>query len=144
MTAAGLASLAALEGRWSLSRRIVHADGSENALEGVTTFRRTGEGLIQDEEGELSGPGLPRPVRAVRRYLWRQDGDRLECLFEDGRPFHTLPSGSACPEAVHLCDPDRYEVAYDFTEFPLWHSVWRVVGPRKDYVMTSSYRPMSQ
>lgn len=140
MSGTGLTSLAALEGRWALSRRIVHADGSENAFEGFAVFRRSVGRLIQEEEGELSGQGLPVPVRATRRYLWIQDGRRLECLFGDGRPFHTVPLGAERPETTHLCDPDRYHVAYDFTEFPLWRSVWRVEGPRKDYRMTSAYR----
>jgi len=142
MAGDGLTSLATLEGRWALSRRIVHADGSEHALEGVAVFLRSGPRLIQDEEGELSGDGLPRPVRAVRRYLWLQDGDRLECLFEDGRPFHGVPLGVARPETTHFCPPDRYHVSYDFSEFPDWRSVWRVEGPRKDYRMSNIYRPV--
>jgi hypothetical protein len=137
----GLASLAALEGRWHLARRIVNADGSEAALEGTTVFRRAGLRLIQEEEGWLRLPGGGAALRATRRYLWTVDKARLDVFFEDNRPFHSVPLGVDRPEAAHFCDPDRYAVAYDFTGWPLWRSVWRVEGPRKDYVMTSDYRP---
>lgn len=137
----GLASLASLEGRWTLVRRIVHADGQENQLRGTTTFRRIGHRMIQEEEGELTLSETSIPLRATRRYLWRRDGSRLECAFEGNRPFHSVPLGVARPETTYLCPPDRYHVTYDFSSFPRWRSVWRVEGPRKDYVMTSDYVP---
>jgi hypothetical protein len=138
---AGLQSLAALEGRWRLARRIVNADGSEAALDGATVFRRDGPRLIQEEDGWLRLPGGVAPIRAWRRYVWTAGEGRLEVLFEDDRPFHAVPLRVARPEAVHLCDPDRYAVTYDFTAWPAWRSVWQVEGPRKDYVMTSDYSP---
>ena len=137
----GLVSLAALEGRWRLERHILHADGSEATLDGWTVFRRMGLRLVQEEEGWLRLPGDGAPLRATRRYLWTAEPGRLEVLFEDNRPFHTVPLRVPRPETIHLCDPDRYAVAYDFARWPFWRSVWRVEGPRKDYVMTSDYSP---
>jgi hypothetical protein len=137
----GLVSLAALEGRWRLARRIVNADGTEALLDGVAVFRRAGLRLIQEEEGWLSLPGGGAALRATRRYVWTAEKGRLEVLFEDNRPFHSVTLGVARPETVYLCDPDRYAVAYDFGDFPRWRAVWRVEGPRKDYVMTSDYAP---
>ncbi len=136
----GLVALADLEGRWRLSRRIVHADGTEDRLDGTTLFRRDGSRLIQEEEGvlRLAQGAL---LRATRRYLWTGRPDRLEVGFEDGRPFHTVPLGVARPEASHLCPPDRYEVAYDVADMTEWRAVWRVSGPGKAYVMTSVLRP---
>ena len=47
------------------------------------------------------------------------------------------------PDALHHCDPDMYNVSYDFTRWSQrkkqWRSVWTVLGPRKDYKMLSSY-----
>jgi hypothetical protein len=137
----GLVSLAALEGRWRLARRIVNADGTEAALDGVTVFRRAGHRLIQEEDGWLSLPSGGAALRATRRYVWTAEKGRLEVFFEDNRPFHTVPLGVGRPETTYLCPPDRYAVAYDFAAFPDWRAVWRVEGPRKDYVMTSDYRP---
>jgi hypothetical protein len=137
----GLVSLAALEGRWRLTRLIRNADGSEATLDGTAVFRRAGLRLVQEEDGWLALPGSAAPLRATRRYVWTAEKARLEVLFEDNRPFHTVPLGVARPATTYLCDPDRYAVSYDFTGWPHWRSVWRVEGPRKDYVMTSDYQP---
>lgn len=137
----GLASLDQLEGRWRLARRIVQADGSEGALDGTCTFRRAGHRLIQEEEGLLRLPLDGPALRATRRYVWTAGTGRLEVLFEDDRPFHTVPLGVARPEATHLCPPDRYAVVYDFSAFPDWRSVWQVEGPKKAYAMTTDYSP---
>jgi hypothetical protein len=137
----GLSSLAQLEGHWRLARRIVMDDGSEGALEGTCTFRRAGHRLIQDEEGLLRLPLDGPPLRATRRYVWAAETGRLEVLFEDNRPFHTVPLGVVRPETTYLCPPDRYAVTYEFGAFPRWRSVWRVEGPKKAYVMTTDYSP---
>jgi hypothetical protein len=139
---AGLVSLEALEGRWRLSRVIRDADGSEARLHGVAVFRREGDGFVQEEEGWLTLPGGGAPLRATRRYLWADGEGGLEVRFEDGRPFHTVQLGVERPEAAHECAPDVYRVAYDFGDWPRWRAVWRVTGPRKDYVMTSDYAPL--
>jgi hypothetical protein len=136
-------SLWAFEGRWRLDRRIEHASGQGNAtLQGETLFSRSGQTLVQEEVGRLridgaSGAGL----QAERRYLWRTERGWIAISFADGRPFHAVPLGVVDPEATHLCSPDRYEVRYDFGNWPEWTTFWRVTGPRKDYVMTSRYAP---
>lgn len=129
-----------LEGLWRLRRVIAHADGSENRLNGETRFRRSGQRLIQDEAGTLILGN--QSVKATRRYVWATTGGRLDVFFEDMRPFHSVLLGVARYETVHLCDPDRYEVNYDFSDWPVWNARWHVEGPRKDYVMTSRYEPL--
>ena len=139
---AGLVSLEALEGRWRLTRVIRNADGSEATLQGVTVFRREGEGLVQEEEGWLTPPGRGRAPA----------GDAAVSV--GGRARRGSRSGSRTggrstrfrwawrgPRPTHDCAPDVYRVAYDFADWPRWRAVWRVTGPRKDYVMTSDYAP---
>ncbi len=137
---AGPASLWALAGHWSLARRIRHADGREDSLEGKAVFARSGCRLVQEESGLLHVGG--RTLESGRRLIWRQDGSLLAVHFADMRPFHEIALGTAGPEAVHECPPDRYHVAYDFARWPSWASVWTVTGPRKDYVMDSAYAPL--
>jgi len=76
---------------------------------------------------------------ARQSYIWTVINDRLDVLFADQRPFHSVPMGVAKPKAEHFCTPDMYNVRYDFSAWPNWTSSWTVRGPRKNYVMTSSY-----
>ena len=128
-----------LEGVWQLDREIEdrHA-GTRGRLEGSCRFRRDGAGLRQEERGWLTlGGGAP--LRAGRVYLWRAEGDGLAVYFEDGRAFHVLGPGRLADR--HWCDPDRYEVRYDFTGWPAWTQRWRLTGPRKDAVILSRFLP---
>jgi hypothetical protein len=135
-------SLWAFEGRWRLDRRIEHASGQGNAtFAGEARFTRSGQTLIHDEAGVLTIEGAGQGMQALRRYLWRAEKGWIAISFDDGRPFHAFPVGVADPEATHLCTPDRYEVRYDFAGWPDWTAVWRVTGPRKDYVTTSRLSP---
>ena len=136
---AGLTSLAALEGRWRLDRRILHDDGAENRFAGTAHFQRSGHHMVMDEDGVLSGPGGRPGLKATRRYIWVQDGPRIEVLFHDMRPFHTIPLGVVRPETTYLCPPDRYHVSYEFTRAGAWTARWRVDGPKKSYEMTSTF-----
>lgn len=138
----GLTSLANLEGKWACARRIVHSDGTENTYEGTTVFARSGPRLIQSEDGYLTTDPARPALRATRTFVWRLEGDRLECAFDDNRPFHTVPLHVTRPETTYLCPPDRYHVAYDFSDLRNWQAVWRVEGPKKAYVMTSTYTPL--
>ena len=137
----GPVSLWCFEGDWRLERRIVQGGGQAGArLEGLARFRREGPTLIHEEQGRLSIEGSPGPgMQAERRYLWRAAPGGIEICFEDGRMFHGIPLGRVAPEATHLCSSDRYQVRYDFSLWPEWSTVWRVSGPRKDYVMTSRF-----
>ncbi len=134
----GLASLSALAGDWRLTREIRHDDGSCHRFEGTACFQWSGPRLIEDQTGTLD-IGTATPLVATRRYVWTAEAGRIEVLFDDMRPFHTIPLNTVRPETTHLCPPDRYHVAYDFAEFPSWTAIWRVEGPRKSYVMDSRY-----
>jgi hypothetical protein len=137
MDRAGMIALADLEGRWRLSRVIEDARaGLTGRLEGEAVWRTDGNGLVQEESGTLHY-GTAAPMQATRRYLWRADGEGITVLFEDGRPFHTLPAAGA--EAVHHCDPDLYRVTYSLNLPASFTQIWRVTGPRKDAQITSHF-----
>ncbi|GAA5067967.1 DUF6314 family protein [Roseibacterium beibuensis] len=132
-------ALADLVGRWQLSRVIEDARaGLTGHLEGRAVWRPDGDGLRQEESGLLHY-GAAAPMRAERVYLWRAEGTDLAVFFEDGRPFHRIGPGRAGDR--HWCDPDTYDVTYDFTDWPRWGSVWRVSGPRKDLIIRSRFVP---
>ena len=123
------------EGEWQITRRIEDAlSGQEGQFAGAASFVRDGSGLQYSEKGLLTLGGAS--MEAERVYLWRALGAGIEVLFDDGRPFHRIDDSA---EAAHWCDPDQYDVTYEFGRWPKWSSRWRVLGPRKDYVMVSNY-----
>lgn len=122
-------------GLWRIVRQI-RQPGGDAGFAGTARFTPDGAGLHYREEGLLTLPAAP-PMRAEREYLWRSDGAGIAVFFADGRAFHRFDP--AAPEASHWCDPDDYQVRYDFTAWPGWRAEWRVTGPRKDYVMVSDY-----
>lgn len=127
-------------GHWSLDRHVTPFDGQPEATAtGRARFEATDTGLIYRETLDLVIAGHA-PVRAERSYLWRAVEAAIAVDFSDGRPFHSFePNGRS--EAAHWCDPDQYDVAYDFEDWPDWTSTWRVKGPRKDYAMVTRYVP---
>ena len=124
------------KGVWVLSRQVAHTHGRPARFEGFARITRAWTYL---EWGNLEIEGAD--YAAGRRYEWAPVEGGFDVSFEDGRPFHDLRF--AAPEARHFCDPDTYDVTYDFSEFPRWRSTWVVTGPRKDYRMESHYVPFS-
>lgn len=139
-----LKTLGQFAGNWQVDRVIKDEfNNAEGQLSGLATFTPSeAEVLLYAEEGELRYGGQPA-MMATRRYIWRSAGGdaskKIKVTFEDGRPFHTISLDRLMPDDNHYCDPDFYHVSYDFTEWPKWRSAWRVVGPAKDYRMTTRY-----
>lgn len=74
--------------------------------------------------------------------------------FEDGRYFHPWPGATAAGggvgaeggptssgmDVVHVCTPDLYRGEFsERSSGRTWTLIWRVTGPRKDYVMSTDY-----
>lgn len=136
-----LTGLAQFEGEWRLTRQIDDRAGDTSGhLTGIATFTSAQEGEVMNyaEAGELSYGGQA-PMSAERRYTWRNADGQIDVLFDDGRPFHCIKLGRLMPHDNHFCDPDLYHVSYDFTGWPVWRAIWRVIGPNKNYRMVSEY-----
>ena len=144
--------LSDFEGVWQIARKIIHADGTVARFNGTGAFVRVQSGLVYDESGALQfekprtavlgAVELGQKIIGTRRYFWDtpnngSGADRAPVRFADGRAFHLVPLRGG--DAAHWCDPDQYDVSYDFTQWPVWAAVWHVRGPRKDYVMTTQY-----
>ncbi len=137
---ARIPDLEQFQGDWVLTRIIKDSlSGAEGHLTGRAEFTPMQDGAyLYREEGELNY-GDQTPMAATRKYIWTPSEDGIAVLFEDERPFHTIETEKLMPDATHHCDPDLYHVSYDFTSWPSWRAAWRVVGPKKDYRMMSSY-----
>ena len=142
-----LKGLNQFEGEWQLSRIIKdRRNDVEGRLSGTATFTRSAPLELQyEEEGQLVYGQQPSMI-ATRRYIWRgfegEHASKIAVAFEDGSPFHVIALDRSMPDDDHQCDPDFYHVSYDFTAWPEWEAVWRVVGPSKDYRMISRYKRM--
>ncbi|MCV6583902.1 MAG: DUF6314 family protein [Marinibacterium sp.] len=135
----GPAALWDFEGIWQIDRQI---DDRRAGLvitgTGQARLTRQGDGLIYDETLMLDLPGQGA-LTAERRYLWAQDPGGVAVAFDDGRPFHRILLSGGDARDRHHCDPDLYDVTYDFSTWPRWSARWDVTGPRKGYVMRTSY-----
>lgn len=123
--------------QWTIERRVTETAGAVHHLTGTAQVDGAGlyseRGILQLAQGGTSV--------AQRRYRWVRDDTGIEVFFEDGRPFHRIDLSGGAPGAQHWCDPDTYNVAYDFSHWPKWSATWQVTGPRKDYVMVTTYTP---
>ena len=129
-------------GRWSIERIIQEARSVEPArFKGVATITETETFWEFSETGELSLPTGAK-MHAERKYLWKPNGSGFDVYFDDERFFHRFELGVQA-QASHWCDPDQYDVAYDFNAWPKWTSTWNVSGPRKDYVMKSDHQKLT-
>ena len=146
-------TLGSFIGDWQIAREIYHAGGAGGAdaryadalradaleanarFDGMARFSADDAGLLMQETGQMQMAG--QTFAATRRYHWRSDGDGIAVHFDDGRFFHRFSTTQTT--ASHWCDPDRYQVRYDFADWPVWHSVWQVEGPRKSYSMKSRF-----
>lgn len=130
--------LAEFEGTWRLERDVVHEGAPPARFEGEARLNPGQGGLVYREAGVLTVAGQA-PMRAERAYLWRAGkSGGIDVMFEDGRFFHSITEDG---EAQHWCDPDMYDVQYDFAGWPHWRAIWAVSGPRKAYRMVSRYAP---
>ncbi len=130
--------LAEFEGVWRIAREIVPDRGPPAHFEGQGVWAPAAGGLDYAERGMLNMAGAA-PMVAERRYFW---GNDLSVYFDDGRFFHKVPAAGG--EAAHWCDPDQYHVRYDFGAWPRFDVIWRVVGPRKSYRMTSRFSRLEE
>ncbi|WP_224815210.1 DUF6314 family protein [Hasllibacter sp. MH4015] len=129
-------NLSDLEGRWRVNRVIEdERAGLTGRFEGVSVWTPERDGLLQSEDGILTYGGAA-PMKATRRYHWAEIDGALHVFFDDGRPFHVVPQDGA--EAVHDCPPDIYRVTYRFRGAG-FDTCWRVTGPRKNMVLTSTF-----
>ena len=134
--------LLSFTGRWRIERTIedVRA-GRTGRMAGTARFDPDPHGLAYLEEGTLAFPGAA-PMRATRRYLWRDGGaGTIDVLFADGRFFHRFDAEDPQPATTHDCPPDVYRVRYDFRRWPRWKAEWRVAGPGKDYATVTTFTP---
>ncbi len=150
-----------LLGGWTIEREIDdRLGGRRGTLRGTATFRARDERLEWLERGTLRIGDLET---AATRRLWivpagtapeagetggtdpstpptAHGAGRWEVRFEDGRPFHPLDLRDGGCAVDHPCRDDHYAGSYAVLGRDAFRARWRVVGPRKDQLISSLYR----
>ncbi len=129
-----------LEGLWSLERRIDDCRaGQAGRLCGKAVFTAEGAELVYREEGRLRFGDHEGPALQSYRYGFPTPA-RAAVHFSDGRSFHELDLSRGVWTCTHLCDPDRYEGRFLVPDADTLRVVWKVMGPRKEQRLDSTYR----
>lgn len=132
-------------GNWTLDRHINDfLLGQTGQFTGQATLVAQDTDWLYSERGLLTVQNLAT-LKSERRYLWSPTTRGFDVHFENGQFFHSfdLPEPSLMDSgatAHHWCDPDDYNVRYNFSKFPEWSSIWQVKGPKKSYKLFSTYR----
>ncbi|MGB0507991.1 MAG: DUF6314 family protein [Pikeienuella sp.] len=130
-------------GRWKMTRKIEDRRGPDAVFTGVAEFTPLSDAVLAYREvGELSlGDSV---MTAERQYVWKfgQNGE-ISVDFSDGRYFHSFNPEQNLTQARHLCVDDIYDVQFEFDRenngVDVWQCIWRVAGPRKDYVSHTEF-----
>jgi hypothetical protein len=130
-------------GRWLMTRKIEDSRGPDAVFSGVAEFSPLADAVLAYREaGELTiGNSV---MTAERGYVWKfaRSGE-IAMDFADGRPFHSFDPALRALNARHLCGDDTYNVQYEFLSdnsvIDVWCSIWRVTGPRKEYVSHTEF-----
>lgn len=130
-------------GRWAFDRRIDdRLAGLTGRVTGEAAFEPGADGLARldyAETGTLDYGG--RRSQASQRYAWVFLGpERVEILNSEGAPLCVVDlAATGVAWACHLCGEDHYETRI-LVEPTGWRQIWRVAGPRKDYLSETAYR----
>ncbi len=134
-----------LEGRWQLRRTITDPEGRPLAhFVGELTVVRTGPTTLRsDEHGTLTHRDqADGGTTATRRLHYDLHGARHSATatvrFDHGGRFHDLDLRTGRCEVTHPCGADTYHGTTEVHTPDRWVQVWRVQGPTKSYVSTTT------
>ncbi|MEV0321305.1 DUF6314 family protein [Streptomyces sp. NPDC050658] len=129
-----------LAGTWQVERTARDVAGdAEGFFSGTTDFGRAGDGLLHHESGTFTWRGTARPAERTLRYLPGDAPGTARVCFADGRPFHDLDLRTGRYTADHPCALDLYRGEFEVYDADHWWTRWRVGGPEKDLILTTSY-----
>lgn len=128
-------------GVWQLDRVLSDAlSGNHGTFTGRATLTPDADGLAYRETGTLHWPTHTGPATRGYHYAASDtDPALLSVTFEDGRPFHTLDLRDGASAFSHDCGEDLYTGTFARISDDAWEQRWRVTGPRKDLLITSTY-----
>ncbi|MEM8618287.1 MAG: DUF6314 family protein [Actinomycetota bacterium] len=133
---------ASLVGSWRIWRSIDDRYGRQCMTgKGNAHFEPAGADVLEYHERlNMRFAHRATPLAATGSFVWRYDHPIVEVVSRDRLVVQRFDLLVDSHSYVHDCGPDRYEGRCDFSKWPDWTSSWDVVGPRKDYLMTTRFR----
>ena len=130
-----------LAGNWTLHRR---ADGRD-LMTGQASLTPNNDGSLAYRETGMARYADGQSFAAERTYLYRAGPSGFSVFFSENPPrlFHDVilndANGTLTGEASHLCRDDLYRSRYSFLPDGTFSTRHDVRGPRKNYVLDTSY-----
>jgi Family of unknown function (DUF6314) len=126
-------------GAWSFIRKIFdHKSGQEARVEGAATFNAEGQSLTYAETGTMDFGDYRSEV--TQNYIYQfTDLFTASVLFDDQRLFHQLDLKTGQDTVAHWCPPDQYDGHYYLHNQVKWSLNWKIIGPRKNSVISTTY-----
>ncbi|OEC96705.1 MULTISPECIES: DUF6314 family protein [unclassified Rhizobium] len=131
---AGAGRLSPFLGSWEVKRRII--DRSNRSL---VTFE--GQAFVTPVQFEEHGDTRSghATLRSSRTYRLDQAAGDLVVRFPNLSEFIRIGEG-ASQRVTHHCGADLYQGRLFFRTPDAWAEMWRVRGPRKNYLSLAHYR----
>ncbi|MEM1420131.1 MAG: DUF6314 family protein [Pseudomonadota bacterium] len=128
------------EGVWRLTKTIEHYNGAGTAtFDGSAEFTRNETALSYSESGAMRVADMV--LASEQKQNWRFPNFHVaEIDFADGRFLAAFDLSSDPAHATHDCPPDVYRGTLRPEGPEQWRLIWRVKGPRKDYMSVAVYR----
>lgn len=133
----GLASY--FVGKWGFSRQIIDKKTGQKArVEGVSHFSGEDKTLIYAETGTMEYGAYQGIV--TQNYIYEFTGPlKADVLFPDHRLFHKLDLKTGEKSVEHWCAPDQYNGHYRLRDPVNWSLSWKITGPRKNSIISTTY-----
>jgi len=141
-----------MRGNWNLYRTITSPKFHPMTAAGKSIFQKYSDqnSLLYKEELVLNLPS--ESIHASKEYIFRLIDNDVSVFFNETpeRFFYTLKFASKIKSdqvfdqagGEHLCGNDNYSASYNFFDNDNFELIYKVVGPKKDYTMTTKYKRM--
>lgn len=126
-------------GAWCFVRNVFDGKNGQDArVEGKATFEPEGHNLTYVETGIMDFGHYHGEV--TQNYIYQfTDLFAANILFCDQRLFHQLDLKTGQDTVAHWCPPDQYNGHYYLHNQAKWCVSWKIAGPRKECVISTSY-----
>lgn len=121
-----------LLGKWQFDRHVV------DRKSGIS---HTAQGQLQVTQSTWQESGImDTTTHFTLSYGLQFQENGITVTFPDGQLFYTLDTITENAPIEHLCGDDVYRGQWIYTNANSFTLIWHVIGPKKNYTMTTHYQ----